>query len=136
MLSSYVCSYNEENAELEALQEKFDEQDEEYTVLMAEKEEVETRIFQEKAFKFLMNRSARRIQRCWRAYRERKALRKKSKKGLVHYSYTYYPKAVQYIRISAISTKFKVPNKQYKELLVVGPCRTKKRYMFCILTAL
>lgn len=48
---------------------------------MAEKEEVERAIYEEKAYEFLKNRSARRIQRYWRAYRERKLARKKARKG-------------------------------------------------------
>lgn len=63
------------------LQSKFDEQAVEYEELMAEKEEEERKIFEEKAYQFLMNRSARRIQRFWRAYRERKLARRRARRG-------------------------------------------------------
>ncbi|GJQ83721.1 hypothetical protein Trydic_g23203 [Trypoxylus dichotomus] len=72
--------YDEEFAEIQALQNKFDEQEEEYTELMAERDEYERRIYEEKAYTFLINRSARRIQRYWRAYRERKRARRKARK--------------------------------------------------------
>lgn len=67
--------------QLNELQDKFDEQAVEYDELMAEKEEEERKIFEEKAYQFLLNRSARRIQRFWRAYRERKLARKRARKG-------------------------------------------------------
>lgn len=63
------------------LQAKFDEQAVEYDELMAEKEAEERRIFEEKAYQFLMNRSARRIQRYWRAYRERKLARRRARRS-------------------------------------------------------
>lgn len=47
---------------------------------MQEKEDEERAIYEEKAFRFLLNRSARRIQRCWRAYRERKKARRRGRK--------------------------------------------------------
>ncbi|CAH1376868.1 unnamed protein product [Tenebrio molitor] len=74
-------TYNDEKAEYEALQERFDEQEEEYLVLMKEKEEEEQRINEEKAWIFLQNRAARRIQRAWRAYRARKLARRRAKKS-------------------------------------------------------
>lgn len=58
-----------------------DEQEEEYLALMEEKRIEEERIHYEMAYQFLMNRSARIIQRCWRAYKERKLARKKGRKG-------------------------------------------------------
>lgn len=64
-----------------ALQEKFNEQEEDYVVLMAEKEEEERRVWEAKAFAFLSNRSARRIQRYWKAYVQRKLERRRAKKG-------------------------------------------------------
>lgn len=76
-----IYRYDEEKAALDALQEKMDEQDEEYAVLMREKEEEEMRIFEIKALEFLRNRAARKIQRAWRRYKERKELRKKRRKG-------------------------------------------------------
>lgn len=63
------------------MQERFDEQAIEYDELMAEKEEEERKIFEQMAYEFLMNRAARRIQRFWRAYRERKLARKRARKG-------------------------------------------------------
>lgn len=66
---------------MHALQKKFDEQEEEYVELMAERDEYERRIYEEKAYVFLINRAARRIQRYWRAFRERRRLRKKARKG-------------------------------------------------------
>lgn len=63
------------------MQVKLDEQFDEYTELMDEKEEYETKVFEAKAYAFLMNRSARIIQRAWREYQERKRLKKLAKKG-------------------------------------------------------
>lgn len=63
------------------LQAKFDEQAVEYDELMAEKEEEERIAFEEMAYQFLLNRSARRIQRYWRAYHERKLARKRARRG-------------------------------------------------------
>lgn len=47
---------------------------------MREKEEEEQRIYEEKAWIFLQNRSARRIQKAWRAYKARKLARRKARK--------------------------------------------------------
>ncbi|KAJ9596912.1 hypothetical protein L9F63_012037, partial [Diploptera punctata] len=79
-----MAGFNEERQQMEELQEQFDVQDEEYTRLMQEKAEEEQAIFEKKMYLFICNRSARRIQRCWRAYKERKlahikALRMKRK---------------------------------------------------------
>lgn len=63
------------------MQRKFDEQAIEYEELMAEKEEEERKMFEAKAYEFLLNRSARRIQRAWRAYIERKLARKRARRG-------------------------------------------------------
>lgn len=68
-------------AEYDELMERFNEQSKEYDVLMAEKEEEEQRIFEEMALEFLKNRSARRIQRAWRAYWQRKLERRRAKKS-------------------------------------------------------
>lgn len=83
-------SYEEEKREMEAMQDKFDEQEDEYDTLMEEKEQVERKIYEEKAYKFLMNRSARRIQRYWRAYKERKLARKRARKGIVTFVFEKY----------------------------------------------
>lgn len=66
---------------METLQELFDDQEEEYTNLMKEKAEEEERIFNEMAFHFLQSRSARIIQRMWRAYIQRKKAKRKGRKG-------------------------------------------------------
>lgn len=63
------------------LQLKYNSQAVEYDELMAEKAEEERKIFEEKAYQFLLNRSARRIQRYWRAFRERKLARKRARKS-------------------------------------------------------
>ncbi|KAF2902178.1 hypothetical protein ILUMI_04010 [Ignelater luminosus] len=73
--------FDEEKAELDALQEKFNEQEEDYIVLMTEKEEEERKVWEAKAYVFLSNRSARRIQRFWKAYVQRKIERRKAKKA-------------------------------------------------------
>lgn len=67
--------------ELEDLEKKIAEQKEEYNTLMEEKRIEEERIFNEMAYQFLMNRSARIIQRYWRAYWERRQTRRKGRKG-------------------------------------------------------
>lgn len=77
------AEYDEEKAAMDALQEQFDEQEEEYAILMAEKREEEKQRFEMMALEFLYNRSARRIQRAWRVYKERKELRKKRRKGKI-----------------------------------------------------
>ncbi|KAL3272631.1 hypothetical protein HHI36_014097 [Cryptolaemus montrouzieri] len=97
-LASWLAKYDndvgEKQAELEKLQKqyddmknqyddlmmKFDEQSKEYDVLMAEKEAEEQRIFEEMAIDFLRNRSARRIQRTWRAYWQRKLERRRGRR--------------------------------------------------------
>lgn len=66
---------------MEELEELLDEQEDEYKTLMEEKRIEEERLANEIAVEFLRNRSARVIQRCWRAYKERKAARKKGRKG-------------------------------------------------------
>lgn len=48
---------------------------------MEEKRIEEERIFNEMAYQFLMNRSARVIQRAWRTYREARHARRRGKKG-------------------------------------------------------
>ncbi|KAG5900188.1 hypothetical protein JTB14_035332 [Gonioctena quinquepunctata] len=68
--------YDEKKAEMDEYEKLIDEQEEEYNTLMEEKRQEEERIFREMAYHFLVNRSARKIQRYWRAYRERKAKRK------------------------------------------------------------
>ena len=47
---------------------------------MQEKEDEEQAIYEEKMYEFLRNRAARRIQRCWRAYKQRKLARKKARR--------------------------------------------------------
>lgn len=73
--------YDEEKAEMEALQDLFDDQEDEYVFLMKEKAEEEERIYNEMAFHLLQSRCARIIQRAWRAYVQRKKARRKGKKG-------------------------------------------------------
>ncbi|VEN63554.1 unnamed protein product [Callosobruchus maculatus] len=73
--------YDDKREEMDNLEDLIAEQEEEYTTLMAEKYDEEERIFNEMAWQFLLNRSARRIQRYWRAYRERKLARKKGRRG-------------------------------------------------------
>lgn len=73
--------YTNKKSSLEELLQKIDDQEEEYNILMEEKRIEEERIFNEMAYQFLMNRSARIIQRFWRQYRERRQARKKGKKG-------------------------------------------------------
>ncbi|KAF2902176.1 hypothetical protein ILUMI_04008 [Ignelater luminosus] len=94
-LNKYDADIGERNAEFEAIDEKcekekahmkkiqelFDEQEEEYLVLFEEKEEEDQQAWEEKAYLYLMNRSARKIQRCWKAYRQRKIERKMAKKS-------------------------------------------------------
>ncbi|XP_074037891.1 uncharacterized protein isoform X2 [Leptinotarsa decemlineata] len=72
--------YDEKKKEMDKFEELIDEQEEEYIRLMEEKRLEEERIYNEMAYHFLMNRSARKIQRYWRAYRERRA-RRRGKKG-------------------------------------------------------
>ncbi|CAH1964768.1 unnamed protein product [Acanthoscelides obtectus] len=73
--------YDDKKEEMDGLEDLLAEQEEEYTTLMKEKYEEEERIFNEMAWQFLINRSARRIQRYWRAHRERKLARKKGRRG-------------------------------------------------------
>ncbi|XP_044759955.1 dynein regulatory complex protein 10-like [Coccinella septempunctata] len=80
-LEALEKQYNDMKTEFEELLEKFNEQTKEYDILMAEKEEEEQRIFEEMAMDFLRNRSARRIQRAWRAYWQRKLERRKARKA-------------------------------------------------------
>lgn len=61
---------------IDDLELKMEEQDLIYDNLMEEKAQEEERIYQEIAYKLLRARSARVIQRAWRAYRERKKLRR------------------------------------------------------------
>lgn len=67
--------------ELEDLQNKIAEQENEYNTLMEEKRMEEERIFNEMAYQFLMNRSARIIQRYWRGYWERRQTKRKGRRG-------------------------------------------------------
>ncbi|KAL1494126.1 hypothetical protein ABEB36_009775 [Hypothenemus hampei] len=73
------AQYDSEKTAMDEMEEKMEEQSSLYNTLMAEKKEEEERLFQELAFKMLMNRSARIIQRAWRGYRERKAKRRHRK---------------------------------------------------------
>ncbi|XP_066246702.1 dynein regulatory complex protein 10-like [Euwallacea similis] len=75
------AEYDTEKAAMDELQEKMDNQERLYNTLMAEKEAEEEKLFQEIAYKMLLNRSARIIQKAWKAYRERKKARKRGKKG-------------------------------------------------------
>lgn len=73
--------FDSEKEAMDDLETKMEEQDQLYSTLMADKEEEEERLFQEIAYKMLINRSARVIQRAWRAFRERKHKRR-GKKGI------------------------------------------------------
>ncbi|XP_050294385.1 dynein regulatory complex protein 10-like [Anthonomus grandis grandis] len=75
------AQYDTEREAMDDLEDKMDAQEKMYIELMAEKEEEEERIFQEIAYKLLINRSARIIQRAWRAHIQRKRSRKRGKKG-------------------------------------------------------
>ncbi|XP_066151624.1 dynein regulatory complex protein 10-like [Euwallacea fornicatus] len=75
------AEYDTEKAAMDELQKKMDDQEHLYNTLMAEKEAEEERLFREMAYKMLINRSARIIQKAWKAYRERKKARKRGKKG-------------------------------------------------------
>ncbi|XP_060521906.1 dynein regulatory complex protein 10 [Cylas formicarius] len=75
-----ITEYEQQKVALEQLEDEIDEQESEYVALMQEKKEEEERIYNEMAYKLLVNRCARIIQRAWREYRERKAKRK-GKKG-------------------------------------------------------
>lgn len=66
---------------MEDLQNKFNEQEIEYEMFRAQKEEEDEREWEEKAFIYLSNRSARKIQRYWRAYRQRKIDRRNARRG-------------------------------------------------------
>lgn len=63
-----------------SLQRKLEEQEEEYDELMQEKAEYEQEVLEHKLYIFILNRSARRIQRSFRAYKARKLAKKKAKK--------------------------------------------------------
>lgn len=67
---------------MEDLQNKIEDQEEEYDILMEEKRIEEERIFNEMAYQFLVNRAARVIQRYWRKYRETRQARRKGKRGI------------------------------------------------------
>lgn len=66
---------------MDDLEDKMSDQELIYNTLMAEKEAEEEQLYQELALKLLMNRSAKIIQRAWRAFRERKKSKRKGKKG-------------------------------------------------------
>ncbi|XP_028138788.1 dynein regulatory complex protein 10 [Diabrotica virgifera virgifera] len=72
--------YDQKKAEIDEAQKVIDEQEEEYNRLMAEKAEEEERLYNEMAYQFFLDRSARKIQRYWRAYVEKKATKKKKGK--------------------------------------------------------
>lgn len=75
-----ICfRYDAEKAEFDKLKEQFEEQERDYRKYMREKEEEEKMEFAKRYVTFMKNRAARRIQRCWRRYRERKMSRKKGK---------------------------------------------------------
>lgn len=75
--------YDQEKEIMDDLEDKMSDQELIYNTLMAEKEAEEEQLYQELALKLLMNRSARIIQRAWRAFRERKKSKRKGKKGNV-----------------------------------------------------
>ena len=65
---------------MSTFQMQFAIQHKEYQKLMKEKEDEEKAILDKKLHAFICNRSAKRIQRYWRAYRARKLARKKGRK--------------------------------------------------------
>ncbi|KAF5293692.1 hypothetical protein FQA39_LY03177 [Lamprigera yunnana] len=65
---SIKIGYEYEKSEMQALQELFAKQEEEYTILMAEKASKAEKLQMEKQSRFIRNRAARIIQRFWRAY--------------------------------------------------------------------
>lgn len=68
---------------MDELTKKLEEEQELYDTLMAEREEERMRLFEEDAYNFLLKRSARRIQRAWNAFVERKKARKRAKLGII-----------------------------------------------------
>lgn len=58
------------------------DQEDLYDKLMAEKEEEEHQMFLKIAEEFCENRSARIIQKYWRAYKARKMARRKARRGM------------------------------------------------------
>ncbi|KAK9887967.1 hypothetical protein WA026_000258 [Henosepilachna vigintioctopunctata] len=74
--------YEEMNNNYDDLMDKFTEQSVEYEILMAEKEEEERQIYEEMAYEFLKNRSARIIQKEWRNHRQRKLDRRRQEEVL------------------------------------------------------
>jgi hypothetical protein len=62
------------------LQEQYVIQQSEYERLMKEKADEEQATLEKKMSAFIRNRSARQIQRYWRAYRARKLARRKGRK--------------------------------------------------------
>nr|CAD7423067.1 unnamed protein product [Timema monikensis] len=83
-IEEITAEYEEEQQQMNTLKvipsEQFDIQEVEYNHLMAEKAAEEKRELDDKLFIIICNRSARRIQRCWRAYKLKKAARKKGKR--------------------------------------------------------
>lgn len=80
--SNFASSYDAEKAVMNELTKKLEEEQELYETLMAEREEERMRLFEEDAYNFLLNRSARRIQRAWRDFVDRKKARKRAKLGI------------------------------------------------------
>ncbi|KAJ9596929.1 hypothetical protein L9F63_012054 [Diploptera punctata] len=75
-----MTAFDEEKKRMQDLQDQFAAQDVEYWRLMKEKEDEEKAILEKKLSTFICNRSAKRIQRYWRAYRARKLARRKGRK--------------------------------------------------------
>lgn len=85
-VSNSECSYDAEKAAVDQVKKMLEEQQEAYETLMEEREEERMRLFEEDAFNFLLNRSARRIQRAWRDYVDRKKARKRARLGSIELS--------------------------------------------------
>lgn len=81
MIKLFLYSYENEAEELEATRTNINDQEDLYDLLMEEKEAMETEMWKQKVMVYIQNRSARRIQRQWRAFQQRRLDRKRSRRG-------------------------------------------------------
>ncbi|KAK6626769.1 hypothetical protein RUM44_009246 [Polyplax serrata] len=72
---------DKETNEVNEIQSKLDEQEEEYDDLMQEKAAYEEEMLERRLYQFVINRSARSIQRTFRMYKARKLAKKMGRKG-------------------------------------------------------
>lgn len=77
----FLYSYENEAEELKATRTDILDQEELYELLMDEKEFMESEMWKRRVMEYIANRSARRIQRQWRAFLQRRLDRKRSRKG-------------------------------------------------------